>query len=46
MALAHRRPYGMYRWLANMPRRFYQLGLGWVFGHRVAQITQRGRRSG
>jgi hypothetical protein len=46
MALAPRRPYGMYRWLANMPRRFYLLGLRWVFGHRVAQITQRGRRSG
>jgi deazaflavin-dependent oxidoreductase (nitroreductase family) len=46
MALAHRRPYGMYRWLANAPRWFYQLGLGWVLGHRVAQLTHRGRKSG
>lgn len=46
MALAHRRPYGMYRWLANMPRWFYRLGLGWVLGHRVVQITHRGRKSG
>ena len=46
MALAHRRPYGMYRWLAKLPRWFYQLGLGWFLGHRVAQITHRGRKSG
>ena len=46
MALAHRRPYGMYRWLANLPRWFYRLGLGWVLGHRVTQITHRGRKSG
>jgi deazaflavin-dependent oxidoreductase (nitroreductase family) len=46
MALAHRRPYGMYRWLANLPRWFYQLGLGWVLGHRMMQITHRGRKSG
>ncbi len=46
MALAHRRPYGIYRWLANLPRWFYRLGLGWVLGHRVAQITHRGRKSG
>src|SRR5579885_2695552 len=46
MALAHRRPYGMYRWLANLPRWFYRLGLGWVLGHRVVQITHRGRKSG
>ncbi len=46
MALAHRRPYGIYRWLANAPRLFYRLGLGWVLGHRVVQITHRGRKSG
>ena len=46
MALAHRRPYGIYRWLANLPRWFYRLGLGWVLGYRVAQITHRGRKSG
>ena len=46
MALAHRRPYGIYRWLANAPRWFYRLGLGWVLGHRVVQITHRGRKSG
>jgi deazaflavin-dependent oxidoreductase (nitroreductase family) len=46
MALAHRRPYGIYRWLANAPRWFYRLGLGWLLGHRVVQITHRGRKSG
>jgi len=46
MALAHRRPYGMYRWVANLPRWFYRLGLGWMLGHRMAQITHRGRKSG
>lgn len=46
MALAHRRPYGVYRVLANAPRWFYRLGLGWVLGHCVAQITYRGRKSG
>ncbi|HEX4205507.1 MAG TPA: nitroreductase family deazaflavin-dependent oxidoreductase [Ktedonobacteraceae bacterium] len=46
MALAHRRPYGLYRWVANMPRWLYRLGLGWILGHRMAQITHRGRKSG
>jgi deazaflavin-dependent oxidoreductase (nitroreductase family) len=46
MALAHRRPYGIYRWLANAPRWFYRLGLGWLLGHRMVQITHRGRKSG
>jgi deazaflavin-dependent oxidoreductase (nitroreductase family) len=46
MALAHRRPYGIYRWLANAPRWFYRLGLGWLLGHRVMQLTHRGRKSG
>jgi deazaflavin-dependent oxidoreductase (nitroreductase family) len=36
----------IYRWLANTPRWLYQLGLGWVLGHRVVQITHRGRKSG
>jgi len=46
MALAHRRPYGLYRWVANTPRWFYRPGLGWMLGHRLAQITHRGRKSG
>ncbi|HLW02439.1 MAG TPA: nitroreductase family deazaflavin-dependent oxidoreductase [Ktedonobacterales bacterium] len=46
MALAERRPYGLYRWLANAPRWFYRLGLGWLFGQRVMQLTHRGRTSG
>ncbi len=46
MALAHRRPYGIYRWLANAPRWFYRLGLGWLLGHRMVQITHRGQKSG
>ncbi len=46
MALAHRRPYGIYRWLANAPRVFYRLGLGRVLGYRMVQITHRGRKSG
>ena len=42
MALAYRRPYGVYRWFANAP-----VGsTGWVLGYRVAQITHRGRKSG
>ena len=36
----------IYRWLANAPRWFYRLGLGWLFGHRMVQITHRGRKSG
>jgi hypothetical protein len=43
MALAQRRPYGIYRWLANAPRWFYRLGLGWLLGYRLVQITHRGR---
>ena len=46
MALAHRRPYGIYRWGANTPRWLYRLRLGWMLGHRLAQITHRGRKSG
>lgn len=46
MALAERRPFGIYRWLANAPRWFYRLGLGWLFGQRVMQLTHRGRKSG
>ncbi len=29
-----------------MPNALYALGLGWLLGHRVVQITHRGRRSG
>ncbi len=36
----------IYRWLAKAPLWFYQLGLGWVLGNRLLQITHRGRRSG
>ena len=36
----------IYRLLANAPRWFYRLGLGWVLGKRVVQITHRGRKSG
>lgn len=46
MALAQRRPSGMYRWLANAPRWFYRLSLGWLLGKRVVQLTHRGRTSG
>jgi deazaflavin-dependent oxidoreductase (nitroreductase family) len=46
MALAHRRPYGVYRWLADAPRWFYRLGLGWLLGYRVMQLIHRGRKSG
>ena len=41
----HRRPYGMYRLLANAPR-WFKGALGWVLGNRVVQITHRGRKSG
>jgi hypothetical protein len=44
MALAHRRPYGIYRWLANAPCWFYRLGLGWLLGYRMVQITHREAR--
>jgi deazaflavin-dependent oxidoreductase (nitroreductase family) len=46
MALAHRRPYGIYRWLAHAPDWLYQCGLGWLLGYRLMQITHRGRKSG
>ena len=46
MALAERRPYGIYRWLANAPRWLYRLGLGWLLRQRVMQLTHRGRTSG
>ncbi len=46
MSLAHRRPYGIYRLMANSPRWFYQLHLGWILGNRIVQITHRGRKSG
>ena len=46
MALAHRRPYGIYRWLAKLPIGLYRIGLGWIFGTALMQITHRGRKSG
>lgn len=46
MALAERRPYRLYRWLANAPRWFYRLGLGWLLGKRVMRLTHRGHTSG
>jgi deazaflavin-dependent oxidoreductase (nitroreductase family) len=46
MALAHRRPYGIYRVFTNAPRWFYRLGLGWIFGTALVQVTHRGRKSG
>ena len=46
MALAQRRPYGLYRRLANAPRWCYRLGLGWLLGQRVMRLTHRGRTSG
>jgi deazaflavin-dependent oxidoreductase (nitroreductase family) len=46
MALANRRPYGIYRVFADASRWFYRLGLGWLFGTALVQITHRGRKSG
>ena len=46
MALAHHRPYGIYRWLANLSRWLYQLGLGGLLGRRFLCLTHRGRKSG
>jgi deazaflavin-dependent oxidoreductase (nitroreductase family) len=46
MALAHRRPYGFYRVFTDAPRWFYRLGLGWIFGIALVQVTHRGRTSG
>jgi hypothetical protein len=39
MALAHRRLYGIYRWLAHAPDWFYQCDLGCLLGYRLTQIT-------
>ena len=46
MALAQRRPYGIYRWLANLPLWVYRLGLGGLLGRRLLCLTHRGRKSG
>ena len=43
--LAHRRPYGFYRVFTDAPRWFYRLGLGWIFGIALVQVTHRGRTS-
>jgi deazaflavin-dependent oxidoreductase (nitroreductase family) len=44
--LARRRPTGWVARLARLPVGLYRLHLGWLLGHRFAQITHRGRRSG
>lgn len=34
------------RWLFKVPLWLYRADLGWLFGHRLARLTHRGRRSG
>jgi deazaflavin-dependent oxidoreductase (nitroreductase family) len=34
------------RWLFKVPLWLYRVDLGWLFGHRLARLTHRGRRSG
>jgi len=46
VALAQRHPYGIYRWLTNLPLWVYRLGLGGLFGRRLLCLTHRGRKSG
>ncbi len=46
MALAHRRPYGIYRWLANAPLWLYRFDLRGILGHRILCLTHRGHKSG
>jgi deazaflavin-dependent oxidoreductase (nitroreductase family) len=33
-------------WLFKAPLLIYRANLGWLFGHRLARLTHRGRRSG
>jgi hypothetical protein len=33
-------------WLFRVPLWRYRANLGWLFGHRLARLTHRGRRSG
>jgi deazaflavin-dependent oxidoreductase (nitroreductase family) len=44
--LGRSRPSRLFAWLAKAPTVFYRLGLGWMFGHRLLQVTHRGRSSG
>jgi deazaflavin-dependent oxidoreductase (nitroreductase family) len=46
MALAHRRRDAHLPVAGQYSPWFYRLGLGWLLGQRVAQITHRGRKSG
>lgn len=45
MAFAEERPAGWLRLALRVPIWFYRLGLGWMFGHHIALIIHRGRRS-
>ncbi len=40
------RPHGFTRWLADLPKIAYRLGLGWVYGRTLVELTHRGRSSG
>jgi deazaflavin-dependent oxidoreductase (nitroreductase family) len=44
--VARRRPTGRAARLLRLPLVLYRLRLGWLLGHRFAEITHRGRRSG
>ncbi len=39
-------PAPLLRWLFKAPLVMYRANLGWLFGHRLARLTHRGRRSG
>jgi deazaflavin-dependent oxidoreductase (nitroreductase family) len=39
-------PTRLLRWIFRIPLLAYRLRLGWLFGHRFARLTHRGRRSG
>jgi deazaflavin-dependent oxidoreductase (nitroreductase family) len=40
------RPHGLTRWLADLPGIAYRLGLGWIYGRTLVELTHRGRTSG
>jgi len=40
------KPHGIARWAFRLPIGLYQIGLGWVFGHRFVLLTHTGRKSG
>ena len=46
MAVLSTAPTGLIRWLFRAPLWLYRLHLGWLLGHRLAQITHVGRRTG